>query len=130
MSSFDTLLGWAPYLLSSFFCSTFSLILSCPVFCPHSLLPFLSFLPTFPRPSVWETYETCSHTFVIILCCNLEAGGGAGGSCQIGFVYGLGRDPVMRLGVSTEGADLTWGADLTVDPVGGGSERSVTFCCL
>ena len=40
---------------------------------------------------------------VIILCFNLETGGVAGGSCQIGFIYGLGPDQVMRLGVSTGG---------------------------
>lgn len=53
---------------------------------------------------------------VIILCFDLETDGVTGGSCQTGFIYGLGQKP----GDGVEGGEL--GDRPNVDPVGGDSE--------
>lgn len=52
---------------------------------------------------------------IIILCVNLEIDYVADGSCQVGFIYGLGQRPVDGV----EGAYQ--GTNLAVEPGEGGS---------
>lgn len=81
-----------------------------------STLLFLLFLFlssfSFPLSSPFSLYHLpviytgmFSHT-VIILCFYLETDGVAGGSCQVGFIYGLGQRPC-------DGVEGGMGAGLT-----------------